>query len=82
MRGWIVELVSLSEIAASSRRGRNQLRIAFGLGTVAAAGFCLAKLFDSAGWTFGIRFWTLAAIAIMMIRLAIWLFLKIEGGRE
>ncbi len=79
---WLVEFVTLSEVSASSRRGRNQLRIAVGLGTLAASGFCFARLVEAPPWTFGSQFWTFAAGAIIMLWMAIWLFLKVEGGQE
>ena len=81
-RDWLLEFVTLSEVSASSRRGRNQLRIAVGLGTLAASGFCFARLVEASPWNFGFQFWTFAAGAIIMLRMAIWLFLKVEGGRE
>jgi len=81
-RNWLVEFVTLSEVSGSSRRGRNQLRIAVGLGTLAASGFFFARLVEASPWNFGFQFWTFAAGAIIMLRMAIWLFLKVEGGRE
>ncbi len=78
----VVAAVTFGEARASTKRGRNQLRIAAGLAMIAAAGFCLAKLIDPPTPAFGFWFWLFIATTMTSIRLAGWLFLTIEGGEE
>lgn len=71
-----------AESRTSTRRGRNQLRIATGVGMLAGAGFCLTKLIDPPVTTFDLWSWFYVGSILITARTAVWLFLTIEGGDE
>jgi len=78
----LIELCTFREVRKSNREGRNQLRIALGLGAVAATGLCASRLIDPAIQTLGYWWWTNLICAMISTRATIWLFLTIEGGGE
>lgn len=78
----MVELFTFREVRDSTPEGRNQLRIAVGLGGVAAAGFSASKLIDPAAPALSYWWWTNVIGAILFMRATIWLFLTIEGDRD
>ncbi len=71
-------ILAFRELRRSNAEGRNQLRIAFGLGGVAAVGFSASKLIDPATPALGYWWWTNVIGAILFLRATIWLFLTIE----
>lgn len=82
LAGFLIDVLTFRETRASTKRGRNQMRIAFGLGAIAAAGFFTSRLIDPTLPAFGYLWWLCVLGAILSGRTAIWLFLTIEGGRE
>ena len=78
----LIELATFREVRQSNREGRNQLRVAVGLGLIAATGFSVSRLIDPATQTLGYWWWTNLFCAMLSIRATIWLFLTIEGGGE
>jgi len=70
------------EAGRSTKRGRNQLRIATGLAAVAAAGYSIAKLIDPPLGSLDFWFWFYFASTVLAVRSAAWLFLTVEGGEE
>ena len=78
----VVAAVTFREARASTKRGRNQLRIAAGVAMTAAAGFCLTKLIDPAAPALDLWIGVYVTGTMVTIRVAGWLFLTIEGGEE
>ena len=78
----LFDLVMFAESRGSTKRGRNQLRIAAGVAMIAATGFSITRLIDPPNPSFGFWFWFFIATTMVSIRLAGWLFLTIEGGEE
>lgn len=78
----VIAAVRFAESRQSARRGRNQLRIATGVGMLAGAGFCLTKLIDPPVTTFDFWSWFYVGSILITARTAVWLFLTIEGGDE
>ena len=74
--------VAFREARTSTKRGRNQLRIAAGVAMTAAAGFCLTKLIDPAAPALDLWIGVYVTGTMVTIRVAGWLFLTIEGGEE
>jgi len=79
---FLISVLSFSEARASTKRGRNQLRIAAGVSAIAATGFSITKLIDPPATAFDIWFCFYAGGMLIMFRTAAWLFLTLEGGRE
>ncbi|MCF8505059.1 MAG: hypothetical protein K9G59_09105 [Caulobacter sp.] len=75
-------MLSFREARTSTKRGRNQLRIAAGVAAIAATGFSIARLIDPPVGAFNIWFCFYAGGTLIMFRTAAWLFLTLEGGRE
>lgn len=79
---FLVTTLLFREVGVSTKRGRNQLRIAAGLAAIAGAGFSVVKLIDPPVQVFD--FWMVfyAAAAAIMLRASVWLLLTVEGGEE